>query len=92
MNMRTGLSLSLAASLVAAALLLPAGHAGAVSLPGAAQVPEAAQDISSVEQARTVCRRWWNGYRWRQRCWWVAPYGYYGPRPHHRRPGYYYRW
>lgn len=90
--MRTGLAMSLAAGMVAAVLLMPSAPAGAVTMPGAAQIPEAAQDIGSVEQVRTVCRRWWNGYRWRQRCWRVAPYGYYGPRPYYRPYGYYYRW
>ena len=90
--MRTGLSLSLAAGAVALALLLPAGQAGAVTLPGAAGVPAAAQDIGSVEQARTVCRRYWNGYRWRSRCYWVPNGGYRGPRPYRRPYRHYRRW
>ncbi|MGN6570117.1 MAG: hypothetical protein ACTHLO_01730 [Pseudolabrys sp.] len=88
--MRTGLSLSLAAVAVALALLAPVNGAEAAGMPGAAQLPAAAADIGSVEQARTVCRRYWNGYRWRQRCWWVpGDYNdYWGPRPW-RRP---HRW
>jgi predicted secreted protein len=77
-DMRTGLSLSLAAGAVALALLAPVKGADAASLPGASQLPAAAQDIGSVEQARNVCRRYFDGYRWRQRCWW-AP----GPRYDH---------
>jgi len=88
--MRTGLVLSLAAGAVALALL-PAGGAGAAPVSGAANVPMAAQDLGSVERARTVCRRYWNGHRWRQRCWWVPSHGYYGPGPYHRHH-YYYRW
>jgi len=89
--MRTGLSLSLAAGAVALALLAPVANADAASLPGAAQLPAAAADIGSLEQARTVCRRYWNGYRWRQRCWHVPNTHYYGPGPYYRRH-YYYRW
>ena len=89
--MRTGLSLALAAGAVALALMLPAGQAGAVTLPGASEIPTAAQDIGSVEQTRTVCRRYWNGYRWRSRCYWVPNHsGYWGPRPW-RRPYRHYR-
>jgi len=89
-DMRTVLSLSLAAGAVALALLAPVKGAEAAGLPGAAQLPAAAQDLGSVEQARTVCRRYWNGYRWRQRCWWVPGQrdDSWGPRPW-RRP---YRW
>ena len=88
--MRTVMSLSLAAGAVALTLLAPVKSADAAGLPGAAQLPAAAQDLGSVEQARTVCRRYWNGYRWRQRCWWVpgSRYDYWGPRPW-RRP---HRW
>jgi hypothetical protein len=85
--MRTGLTLSLAAGALALAVLLPAGWAGAAPVAGASNVPAAAQDLGSVEQARTVCRRYWNGHRWRQNCWWVPNHGYYyGPyyRRHHR--------
>jgi predicted secreted protein len=89
-EMRTGLSLSLAAGAIALALLAPVKSADAAGLPGAAQLPAAAQDLGSVEQARTVCHRYWNGHRWRQRCSWVAGprYDYWGPRPW-RRP---HRW
>jgi hypothetical protein len=85
--MRTGLTLSLAAGAVALALLAPVTGAAAAGMPGAAQLPAAAQDMGAVEQVRTVCRRYWNGYRWRQRCWWVPGprYDYWGPRPW-RRP------
>lgn len=90
--MRTKTTLAFAAGAVALALLLPAGGAGAAPVSGASNVPAAAQDLGSVEQARTVCRRSWNGHRWRQRCWWVPNHGYYGPGPYHRRPHRYYRW
>ncbi|HXD44397.1 MAG TPA: hypothetical protein VN655_04610 [Pseudolabrys sp.] len=83
--MRTGWSLSLAAGAVVLALLLT-DRAGAVTMPGAAQLPEAAHDIGAVEQARTICRRWWNGYRWRTRCYWVPGHGYWAPRPWRRLP------
>jgi len=90
--MRTGLTLSLAAGAVALALLLPAGGAGAAPVSGASNVPVAAQDLGSVEQARTVCRRWWNGHRWVQRCAWVGPHRYYGPGPFYHRHYRYNRW
>jgi hypothetical protein len=83
-TMRTGLSLSIAAGAVALALLTPVAGAGAVTLPGASGVPAAAQDIGAVEQARTVCRRYWTGHRWRTRCWWAPGYHYWGPRPYYR--------
>jgi hypothetical protein len=59
---------------------------------GASNVPAAAQDLGSVEQARTVCRRWWNGHRWVQRCAWVGPHRYYGPGPFYHRHYRYNRW
>ena len=90
--MRTGLTLSLAAGALALALVMPTGGAGAAPVSGASNVPAAAQDLGSVEQARTVCRRWWNGYRWRQRCWYVPNHGYYGPGPYYRRHYRYYHW
>jgi hypothetical protein len=90
--MRTGLTLSLAAGAVALALLLPAAQASAAPVSGASNLPAATQGMGSVEQARTVCRRYWNGYRWRQRCWWVPNYGYYGPGPYYRHHHRYYRW
>ena len=90
--MRTGLTLSFAAGAVALALLLPAGGAGAAPVSGASNVPAAAQDLGSVEQARTVCRRWWNGHRWVQRCTWVVPHRYYGPGPFYHRHYRYNRW
>jgi hypothetical protein len=92
--MRTALSIVLGAGALAVTLLLPAGQAGAVTLPGSGNVPAAAQDIGSVEQARTVCRRYWNGHRWRTRCWYVpgSRYEYWGPRPWRRPPPHrYYR-
>ena len=90
--MRTGLTLSLAAGAIALAMLLPAGGAGAAPVSGASNVPAAAQDLGSVEQARTVYRRWWNGHRWVQRCAWVGPHRYYGPGPFYHRHYRYNRW
>ena len=86
--MRTGLSLSLAAGALALALLAPVRNAHGASLAGAAQLPAAAQDLGAGAQSRTVCRRDWTGYRWRQRCWWAPGerYDYWGPRPWRRRP------
>ena len=86
--MRTGFVTSLAGGALALALLASGGSATAATLPGASQTPAAAQDIGSVEQTRTVCRRYWNGYRWRSRCWYVPDhrYDYWGPRPWRRPP------
>ena len=78
--------LSLSAVAIGTVLLLPTETAHAATLPGASELPAAAQDIGSVEQARTVCRRWWNGYRWRTRCYWVPGHGYWAPRPWRRLP------
>jgi hypothetical protein len=89
--MRTGLSVSLAAGVVALAVLAPVGRSHAATLPGATELPVAAESIGAVADARTVCRRWWNGYRWRTRCYWV-PGRYWGPRPYRYRPYRYYRW
>ena len=90
--MRTGLVLSLAAGAVALALVLPTGQSNAAPASGASNLPTATQDFGDVEQARTVCRRWWNGYRWRQNCWWVGPPRYYGPGPYYRHHHRYYHW
>lgn len=69
--MRRTTMMSLAAGAIAVALLAPAQRAQAIPLSGPSGIVAAAQDIDSLEQARTVCRRYWNGRRWRTRCYWV---------------------
>ena len=83
--MTRGWLLSLAGA--AALALLSSRAAGAVALPGASELPAATQGIGTLEPVRTICRRYWNGYRWRTRCWWVPDRdGYWAPRPWRRRP------
>lgn len=80
--MRTTLSLAVGA--VAAALLMSAPAANALTLPAPAGLAGAGEAANPIEQVRTVCRSYWNGYRWRQRCYRTYPhYGYrYGYRPY----------
>jgi hypothetical protein len=86
--MRIPTMMSLAAGALAVALLLPAPRAEAMTLPLPSGIAEAAQDLDAVDQVRTVCRRYWNGYRWRTRCYWVPD-----RRPYRRyRHRYYRRW
>lgn len=77
--MRTTTMMSLAAGAIAVALLLPAMPASAMTLALPSGIAEAAQDVDAHEQVRTVCRRYWNGYRWRTRCYWVPSRRYYRP-------------
>lgn len=86
--MRMGMSVSLAAGMVALALLSPVGNAGAAPRPGAPSAEDTAQGVGAARAGRTICRRYWNGYRWRSRCFWVPGDGYWGPRPW-RRPSWY---
>lgn len=88
--MRTARMITLAAGAIALALLLPAKPADAMTLPAPSGLATAAQGTNAVEQVRTVCRRYWNGYRWRSRCWWVGPGRYYGPGPYYYGPRRYY--
>jgi len=75
--------------------MLASAPANAMTLPAPAGLAAAGEAANPVEQVRTVCRRYWNGYRWRQRCFQTAPrfYGGYGYRPyrHSYRPVYRHR-
>lgn len=89
--MRTKTIFALAAGAIALTLMLPTPRSQAMTLPAPAGIAQATEGTSAVQEVRYVCRRYWNGYRWRSRCWWVGPRPhYYRPwRHHHRR---YYRW
>jgi hypothetical protein len=83
--MRTTLSLAVGA--VAATLLFAAPAANAMTLPAPAGLADVGKAANPVEQVRLVCRNYWNGFRWRERCYRTGPYfGYYRP---YRRYGYY---
>ena len=83
-------TLSLAVGAVAAALLMSAPAANAIPLSAPAGLAKAGETTSPIEQVRTVCRSYWNGYRWRQRCYQTGPVYRYGYRPY--RPAYRYRY
>lgn len=85
--MRTTVSLAIGA---VAATLFMAAPATALTVTAPAGLAKTGEATSPVEQVRTVCRSYWNGYRWRQRCYQTGPYYRYGYRPyrHHYRYGY----
>jgi hypothetical protein len=79
--------LFLAVGTVAATLFLAAPPANAMTLPAPAGLADAGREANPIEQVRTVCRSYWNGYRWRQRCYRTGPvyrYGYRAYRPYYR--------
>lgn len=85
--MRTTLSLAVGAF---AAVLFIAAPANAITVTAPAGIAKDGAATSPIEQVRLVCRSYWNGYRWRQRCYQTGPSYYrYGYRPY--RPYYGYR-
>ncbi len=92
--MRMTMLKALAAATVAAALLLPASQAQALTPAASSGIAAAADQIGSIEKTRLVqvCRTFWNGYRWVKRCRWVTVYSgpYQGPcGPYYYRGRYY---
>ena len=61
-----------------------------MTLPAPAGLAPLGEAANPIEQVRLVCRSYWNGFRWRQRCYRTGPYlryGYSTYRPY--RYGYY---
>ena len=84
--MRKTMLAAVTAAIVAAAGAFMADRAEAMTMPAPAGLSGAAEALGgNVEQVRYVCRRWWNGYRWRSRCFW-RPGGYYRPYRGYYRP------
>ncbi len=69
--------LVLAAGAIAGTVML-AAPANAITLSAPAGLAAAGEAANPVQQVRTVCRSYWNGYRWRQRCYRTAPRYYRG--------------
>lgn len=76
------------AAAVAAAGVLAAAPAQAITLPGAAGL--AATGNGLAHDVRLVCQRTWNGFYWVRRCWQTGPRVYYGPRRFYRPRAYFY--
>lgn len=83
------MAIAAAAAIVAAGSLLPT-RAEAMTLPAPAGMGVAIDDAKLTDTVAYVCRRVWNGYRWRRACYYTPSRYYY--RPHRYRYRYYRRW
>ncbi|HWL04420.1 MAG TPA: hypothetical protein VNQ99_05710 [Xanthobacteraceae bacterium] len=77
----------IAAAAIGLALGAVATTPRAEAMPAPAGLAAIAGAGSLVEDARVVCRRVWNGYRWRNHCVQTRPV--YRPRPRYHAPRYY---
>jgi hypothetical protein len=78
------MTIAAVAAIVGAGSLLPT-QASAMTVPAPAGLATAAGEANLAEPVAYVCRRVWNGYRWRQVCSYrPSGYGYRSYRPRYR--------